>query len=436
MSNFPDKQTLIKYIGQVSLFTNADLSILESLAEKTKIVLYKAGENIIRKGDEGNTMYIIFSGKLKVHDGEHIVATLNEGDFFGEFSLLDGEPRSMSVSALTTSVLGSIERDDFYNVLNNFPAITRDIIAALNRRVRKQNEVLINEFRTREEQLTELVHIRTKELELKNKELEEAMENLKKSQLQLIQSEKLASLGKLTAGIAHEIQNPLNFVNNFSALSMDLIKELDEAKKEEDRDEIVNELLNNIERIRHNGTRADLIVKSMLEHTRSGRGEKQMIQLNLLCDEYTKLAFHSVINKYGEFECSIEKEFDQTLQPIEVIPQELSKAIWNILANAFYAVKEKKKKEGESSTFQPMVKISTGVKNNTISISIRDNGIGIPEENKDKIFNPFFTTKPTGDGTGLGLSLSYDIIKAHEGDIIFSSTPDQGSEFVIILKNQ
>lgn len=435
MSNYPDKQTLVEYIGRVSLFAKAERSILERLAEKTKIVLYKGGDTVIRKGDEGKTMYIIFSGSLKVHDGEHIVAQLKEGDFFGEFSLLDGEPRSMSVSTISTSVLGSIEREDFYEVLEQFPGITKDIISIYNRRLRNQNDRLVNEFRTREDQLKELVRIRTKELEDKNSELELAMDRLQKSQMQLIQSEKLASLGKLTAGIAHEIQNPLNFVNNFSVLSVDLIRELTESKTDEEREEIIFELKNNIERILHNGSRANMIVKSMLEHSRTGKGERQPVNINQLCEEYIKISYHGTLSKYPEFECTIEKNYATNIQPYEMIPQEMSKAIWNILNNAFYAVKEKSKNVFTAGTYMPLITLTTESDEKEIRISIRDNGTGISDEIKDKIFNPFFTTKPTGEGTGLGLSLTYDIIKAHGGDITFISKPEEGSEFTITLQN-
>ncbi|MEP7171187.1 MAG: cyclic nucleotide-binding domain-containing protein, partial [Bacteroidota bacterium] len=268
MQTHPDKETLVSFLEKVSLFSKADVSILNHLAEKMVLNSYAANENIIRRGDIGNTMYLIFSGKLKVHDGEHDVAKLEEGGFFGELSLLDSEPRSMSVTALENSVLGSISRNDFYEVLQKFPEMTKDIIAALNSRLRNQNNVLISEFRNKEEKLQELVKIRTKELEEKNIELELAMGNLKKSQQQLIQSEKLASLGQLTAGIAHEIQNPLNFVNNFSHFSNELIKEIKESKTDEVRNEILSDLEINLEKIYEHGKRADSIVKNMLEHSR------------------------------------------------------------------------------------------------------------------------------------------------------------------------
>jgi CRP-like cAMP-binding protein len=190
MANHPDKETLKSFLSKVSLFGKADDSILSQLADKTEIITFENNQTIIQKGDIGETMYLIFSGRLKVHDGEHKVAELEKGGFFGELSLLDSEPRSMSVTALEKSVLGSINRNNFYEVLNKFPSVTKDIISALNKRLRNQNDVLISEFKSREAQLTELVKIRTNELEQKNQQLELTLDKLKRSQEQLVQSEK------------------------------------------------------------------------------------------------------------------------------------------------------------------------------------------------------------------------------------------------------
>jgi signal transduction histidine kinase len=442
MQNAPDKASMVSFLTKVSLFGKADTSILDHLAEKTVLNNYKVGENIIHKGDMGNTMYLIFSGKLKVHDGEHEVARLEGGGFFGEQSLLDSEPRSMSVTAVEPSILGSIDRNDFYEVLQKFPGMTKDIIAALNQRLRKQNDVLINEFKGKEEKLQELVKIRTKELEEKNILLEQAMTDLKKSQQQLIQSEKLASLGQLTAGIAHEIQNPLNFVNNFSHFSNELIKEIKESKSDEERNEVLRELEVNLEKIHHHGKRADSIVKNMLEHSRKGSGEKQLIDVNALSIEYFNLAFHGMRANNAEFNCAIEKQIDENLPKVNAIPQDVSRVLINLFNNAFYAVKEKSFKvqsNGVDPVYQAKVSLSTqfhkgGDKNkDTVTIRITDNGLGIQDAIKEKIFLPFFTTKPTGQGTGLGLSLSYDIAKAQGGDITVESKEGEGAEFTVTL---
>ncbi len=429
MQNPPDKETLVNFLAKVSLFSKAETSVLDHLADKIVFNSYAADENIIRKGDMGSTMYLIFSGSLKVHDGEHEVAKLNTGNFFGEISLLDSEPRSMSVTALEPSVLGSISRNDFYEVLAEFPGMTKDIIAALNTRLRNQNDVLISEFKNKEEKLQELVKIRTNELEQKNTQLEQTLKELKRSQQQLIQSEKLASLGQLTAGIAHEIQNPLNFVNNFAHFSNDLIKEIKEAKTDEERNEVMGELEVNLEKIHHHGKRADSIVKNMLEHSRKNTGEKQLVDLNALSTEYFNLSFHGMRANNVDFNCSVEKELAKEMPSVNVVPQDISRVFLNLFNNAFYSVKEK----AANGNYNAIVSLKTQVNNGSVIIHIKDNGIGISDAIKEKIFLPFFTTKPTGQGTGLGLSLSHDIILAHGGEITVESKEGEGAEFIISL---
>jgi signal transduction histidine kinase len=434
MATIPDKETLLKFLANVSLFSKADSKALLHLAEKIVFETFPQNKTVIRKGDMGETMYLIFSGNLKVHDGEHIVARLKDGHFFGELSLLDSEPRSMSVTALDESVLGSICRNDFYEVLQSFPAMTKDIIAVLNNRLRGQNDVLIKEFKTREAQLTELVKIRTNELEQKNAELEEAMANLKKSQQQLIQSEKLASLGQLTAGIAHEIKNPLNFVNNFSILSTELVKELRQPNTAETENEILTDLEGNLTRITEHGKRADSIVKNMLDHSRTGTGEKQPTDINKLCDEFLNLAFYGVRANHPEFNSEMKRNFQAGLPQINIKPHDISRVLINMFNNSFYALMEKEKEcIAAGVAFVPQVSLTTSMNDKHIFISVRDNGKGIPDKIKEKIFQPFFTTKPTGQGTGLGLSLSFDIIHSHGGEISINSKENEFTEFIVKL---
>jgi signal transduction histidine kinase len=431
MSETIRKQDLIGYLSNVSLFNKADEAMLDHLADITSIDTFNADDCVIRKGEEGNTMYLILSGRCKVHDGEHQVAELKKGEFFGELSLLDSEPRSMSVSTLEPSVLGSIRHAEFYEVLKQFPEMTRDIIAVLNRRLRNQNDVLVREYRGREEQLKEQVRQRTIELQQKNEQLEETMVNLKKSQQQLVQSEKLASLGQLIAGIAHEIQNPLNFVNNFSQLSRELIREIKEIPSEEEKMEILDDVEKNLEKINHHGKRADSIVKNMLEHSRTGSGEKQSTDINQLSREYVSLAYQGMRANNPDFNCELKIELAPDLPVIKAVSQDISRVLLNIINNAFYAINERVKKAG--STFQPSFSISTAVNGNGILITIADNGTGIPDAIRDKVFEPFYTTKPTGQGTGLGLSLSFDIIHSHGGEISFTSRQDEGTTFLIKL---
>jgi signal transduction histidine kinase len=264
--------------------------------------------------------------------------------------------------------------------------------------------------------------------------IEKAYDDLKSTQSQLIQSEKMASLGELTAGIAHEIQNPLNFVNNFSEVSNELLVEMKEELEKgnlEDVKAITDDVQHNLEKILHHGKRADAIVKGMLQHSRSSSGKKEPADINVLADEYLRLAYHGLRAKDKSFNSKMETDFDQTIGKINVIPQDIGRVILNLITNAFYVVDEKKK--SGLANYDPMVSVSTKKLGEKIEISVKDNGNGIPEKVLDKIFQPFFTTKPTGQGTGLGLSLSYDIVKAHGGDLKVETKEGEGSEFVIQL---
>ena len=270
--------------------------------------------------------------------------------------------------------------------------------------------------------------------EQKNK-VESTLSQLKVTQSQLIQSEKMASLGELTAGIAHEIQNPLNFVNNFSEVSAELVKDMVEEVGNGNTKEvkaIAIDVVQNLEKINHHGQRASAIVKGMLEHSRKSTGEKEATNINALCDEYLRLAYHGLKAKDNDFNAKMETHFDTNLPNTNIIPQEIGRVILNLINNAFYAVNERNKKGEEG--YEPTVSITTQViANSKLSISVKDNGNGIPDSIKDKIFQPFFTTKPTGQGTGLGLSLAYDIVKAHSGEIKVMSKEGEGTEFIIQL---
>jgi len=271
-------------------------------------------------------------------------------------------------------------------------------------------------------------------LQEKNSQIEKTLSDLKAAQQQLIQSEKMASLGELTAGIAHEIQNPLNFVNNFSEVNGEMI---DEAGQEIDKGNlgeakaILKYLKENQEKINHHGKRADDIVKGMLQHSRSSSGQKEPTDINALCDEYLRLAYHGLRAKDKTFNAEIKTDFDKSLENINVVPQDIGRVVLNLVNNAFYAVNEKAKLN--IAEFKPTVTVSTKMKNDKIEIKVKDNGNGIPDSIKEKIFQPFFTTKPTGQGTGLGLSLSYDIVKAHGGNIQVETKENKGTEFIIQL---
>ncbi len=290
-------------------------------------------------------------------------------------------------------------------------------------------------------ELEEQVSERTQELELQKKSLEEMLAELKITQSQLIQSEKMASLGELTAGIAHEIQNPLNFVNNFSEVSNELIDEMkDELSKGnyDDAKAIADDVKQNLEKINHHGKRASSIVKGMLEHSRTSTGTKETTDINDLADEYLRLAYHGLRAKDKDFNAVLDTHFDPTLPKINVVSQDIGRVILNLITNAFYAVNERRKKG--AAGYKPKVIVSTKRRDAKIEIMVKDNGNGIPESIKEKIFQPFFTTKPTGQGTGLGLSLAYDIVKAHGGELKVESPPTgragkegEGTEFTISL---
>ena len=275
-----------------------------------------------------------------------------------------------------------------------------------------------------------------------NKILEGTLANLKAAQSQLIHQEKMASLGELTAGVAHEIQNPLNFVNNFSEVNNELIEEVksnaaslhggQKSKlKSEELEELLNDIYQNNEKISHHGKRADAIVKGMLQHSRSSSGQKEATDINALCDEYLRLGYHGLRAKDKTFNAKCETHFDKNVGTVNVIPQDIGRVILNLINNAFYSVNERR--NSATNGYEPTVLVSTSKVNDQVEITVKDNGTGIPQKVLDKIFQPFFTTKPTGQGTGLGLSLSYDIVMAHGGKLIVETKEGEGSEFIIRL---
>jgi signal transduction histidine kinase len=269
--------------------------------------------------------------------------------------------------------------------------------------------------------------------------IEFAFNQLKATQAQLIQSEKMASLGELTAGIAHEIQNPLNFVNNFSEVNQELIEELQEELNTGNVNgvlEISNDIKENEQKIHHHGKRADAIVKGMLQHSRTDSGQNELTDLNALADEYLRLSYHGLRAKDKSFNADFKLEADENLPNINIVPQDIGRVLLNLINNAFFAVKTRHALSQQHALsrqeYKPLVTVSTKNLGDKIEISVKDNGPGIPDEIKDKIFQPFFTTKPTGEGTGLGLSMSYDIItKGHGGNIKLETSEGTGTEFIV-----
>ncbi|MDP2890949.1 MAG: ATP-binding protein [Bacteroidota bacterium] len=313
--------------------------------------------------------------------------------------------------------------------------------AAEKERIQRQKEDEINRaIAIRKVELEGLVAERTAELTQQKEELEHTLDELRATQAQLIQSEKMASLGELTAGIAHEIQNPLNFVNNFSEISNELI---DEMKQElatgslQSALEIADDIKQNLEKINHHGKRAEAIVKGMLQHSRSSTGKKELTDINALADEYLRLAYHGLRAKDKSFNATMKTDFDESIGKINVIPQDIGRVILNLITNAFYAIAPPPPKGGikNSQTISnPTVWLSTKKEGDKVFILVRDNGPGIHKEVLDKIFQPFFTTKPAGQGTGLGLSMSYEIVtKGHGGELKVENNPGGGARFTVVL---
>ena len=345
---------------------------------------------------------------------------------------------NIRVSIEQSDVLSESEKE---TLLNSIKAVDKELTIVefkLERteKVKRTTSVLL------EETIDELEKKRA-DVEQANAALKKSLEELKSAQAQLIQSEKMASLGELTAGIAHEIQNPLNFVNNFSDVSNELVEELkaERSKLKENRDEqledeIIQDVGKNLQKIKHHGERASEIVKSMLQHSRSSAGEKEPTDINVLCDEYLRLAYHGMRAKDKNFNAEFKAELDPNLPKINVVPQDIGRVLLNLINNSFQAGSQKL--EARSKGYLPEVTVSTkaiplpgGARDGfrEVQITVQDNGPGIPKNIRDKIFQPFFTTKPTGQGTGLGLSLSYDIVKAHGGEISLKSETSEGTMF-------
>lgn len=326
-------------------------------------------------------------------------------------------------------------------------------ISEFNRRTAQQRWVIFSAFaallsslvvvwlvyksKQKEKKANELLQLQNEEIAKQKSDLEKTIKELHDTQSQLIQSEKMASLGELTAGIAHEIQNPLNFVTNFSELNNELIEEMNDELNKGAIDEaklIATDIKENSLKINHHGKRADAIVKGMLQHSRSSNGVKEPTDINALADEYLRLAYHGLRAKDKTFNASMITDYDDSIGDINIIPQDIGRVILNLITNAFYAVTEKKRQNVVS--YEPTVTVSTQKIDNKIEIRVSDNGNGIPENIMEKIFQPFFTTKPTGQGTGLGLSLSYDILKGHGGELKAETRPGVGSTFIILLNNE
>ena len=299
----------------------------------------------------------------------------------------------------------------------------------------KQQQILQSQNALLEEKVRE----RTAEL-LKQKEaLQQSLADLNITQSQLVHREKMASLGEITAGIAHEIQNPLNFVNNFAEINSELFGEIKTHLAKEDLsqkgklaiDGLAKDITQNLEKIHEHGRRADAIVKNMMQHSRTSSGKKELTDINALCDEYLRLSYQAARVKDRSFNASLQTNFDPQIGSINVVSQDIGRVLLNLFSNAFFAVTEKKK--WQLTGYLPMIAVQTILVKGKVEIHVKDNGTGISAKVEGKIFQPFFTTKAAGQGTGLGLSMSYDIVKTHSGEIAVATTPGEGTEFIVAL---
>jgi signal transduction histidine kinase len=330
---------------------------------------------------------------------------------------------TLRLESLESEQLQTESKIRIYSLLAGFMVVSViGIILFRNNNQRKKSNLLLTSQKN--------------EIEQQKKQVEESMERLQSTQSQLVQSEKMASLGELTAGIAHEIQNPLNFVNNFAELNAELIDELATEANKGNLEEVkllAKDIKENETKINHHGKRADAIVKNMLQHSRKTSGQKELTDINALCDEYLRLSYHGLRSKDKSFNAEFDTKFDTTLPLISVIPQDIGRVILNLINNAFYAVNERQKNEKDTG-YKPHVTLTTRKQGDKVIIEVADNGTGMTEQVKEKIFQPFFTTKPTGEGTGLGLSLSYDIVtKGHGGELRVETKEGIGTEFIIQL---
>jgi signal transduction histidine kinase len=434
---------------QAFTYSKQSLVIRETIGDKkgqAEIYLFLAG---IAQTDktliENTSEQLIFLNKalaLAKDTGAQDLLLKIHHSFYKLFKLQQQYEKALEQLELSNAMEKEIHSNAFNQKILNLE-ITHKIEQS-----KKEAEI----YRLRNVELADLYEESTRQ---KN-EIQATFTELKATQAQLIQSEKMASLGELTAGIAHEIQNPLNFVNNFSEVNIELIEEMRTELTNGNPQmamEIANDIKENEEKITYHGKRADAIVKGMLQHSRSRNATKEPTNINALSDEYLRLSYHGLRAKDKSFNATLQTDFDESIGKINIVPQDIGRVILNLINNAFYAVNERQKAESlipnavgsklkaEGVPYEPIITITTKKLNDTIEISVIDNGNGIPDKIKDKIFQPFFTTKPTGQGTGLGLSLAYDIIKAHGGELkvasIFSEaatqSEKQGTTFIISL---
>lgn len=431
-----DRKSILDALSRTTLFSMADQQLLEQTARICNRIQLKSGEPVFRKGDKGESMYIIDTGTLRIHDDHITLAQLGQGEYFGEASLIDNSTRTASVSAETDAVVLRIAENDFFSLLGTHPSMNRLLMKELIHRLRNQNDAVVEEYKNREQKLQELVVLRTRQIieekknvEGKSVELEKAMLNLQAAQKLLIHQEKMASLGQLTTGIAHELMNPLNFVNNFSGISAEIIDEIIEEDISEDARSLCSELRENISRISLHGQRASDIVRSMAEHSASFSKERQDVDIHSLLDEAINVSKKAWMSAEQLTPIRVELQLEADNKVLKAVYSDLFRVIVNLLRNAATAIRKK----NENGAVNGCIHIRTHNQGNDIELLIKDNGHGVASDIQEKIFLPFFSTQPTGQGVGLGLSISQQIIAAYNGKLALQSADENGACFAVSL---
>lgn len=413
---------LSKYFKEIK---NYDSAIWYAEASLEPAIRFKEYQDVIDISKSLSELYLVKNNATKVNhynrltiDYQDSLILIRNAATFKAISEYDQKETAYEVDLAETALRNKIK------IIGLLVGLVIALIIGI---------IIYSNYQT-QKKANDLLEQQKLEIKLEKAKSDEALEKLKTTQSQLIQAEKMASLGELTAGIAHEIQNPLNFVNNFSEVCIELLQEMKEELDKgntEDAKDIATDVIQNLDKITYHGKRADSIVKGMLQHSRSGTRQKELTDINELCDEYLRLAYHGLRAKDKSFNANFEMNADSTIPKLKLVQQDIGRVILNLISNAFYAVNERKKQA--STDYTPSVTVSTRSEKNGVAIIVEDNGAGIPKSVQQKIFQPFFTTKPAGQGTGLGLSLSYDIIKAHGGSIDMESKEGEGTRFLIYL---
>ena len=406
-------------LAQVDLLKNLSAELIHLLSTISTSAPFKKGQTIFNSGDKANKIFFIFKGTISIVDTEGELLKQFTNDCFGEECILSDGVYPFSAVAADDVALLQINRQEFLAVISKHHDVFNSILIALYQKMYLQNRLKQEAFLQRLDKL--------------NKELATAKNDVEVRTTELIKQEKLASLGLLSAGIAHELQNPLNFVNNFAELSGEMISDIKSTTSTSEKEALLREVAGNIDKIKQHGMRASRIIKRIVTFSRENKGDFELTNVNTICKEYVYLATAGIKSNILGFECNLVESYSEQLPMINTNAQDLGRVVLNIVNNAFYALNERKKNYPVNENYQPELQLITKNVNKKIYLHIKDNAMGIAPELQTKIFEPFVTTKPDGEGTGLGLSICRDIIQNLKGDINLISEIGKGTEFIITL---